>query len=136
MHANLMSSASSRNGANQAEAVTKRCRFDKAALRSKLCQCRGTLRVNHLFEPDRRVLMFTLAIQRSVNNFVLPSRPAPNDCNVLLVQLVSLHQESKIARGSSGFCNQHQTAGFAVESVHDGDLSAAGDLECEQLTQL
>ena len=48
--------------------------------------------------------MFTLTIQRSVDGFVFPFRPAPNDCNVFLVQLVSLHQEPKIARGRGYGC--------------------------------
>ena len=78
--------------------------------------------------------MFALTIQRSVDDFVLPFRPAPNDCNIFFAQLVSLHQEPKIARGRGGLCHQHQSARFAVESVHDRNLSTAGDLECEQLT--
>ncbi len=41
-----------------------------------------------------------------------------------------------MARGRRGFCNQHQSAGFPVESVHNRNLSAAGDFECEQIAQL
>ena len=78
--------------------------------------------------------MFTLTIQRSVDDFVLPFRPAPNDCNVFFAHPVPLHQEPKIARRRGGLCNQYQSARFAVESVHDRNLSAAGDFECEQLT--
>ena len=80
--------------------------------------------------------MFALTIQRSVDDLMFPFRPAPNDCEVFFAKLMSLHQESKIARSRRGFCNQHETAGFAVESIHDRNLSAGGDLEREQIAQL
>jgi hypothetical protein len=62
--------------------------------------------------------MFALAIQRSVNDFVFPFRPAPNDRKIFFAQLLSLHQESKVARSRAGFCNQHETARLAIESIH------------------
>jgi hypothetical protein len=80
--------------------------------------------------------MFALAIQGSVNDLVLPFRPAPNDGKIFFAKLMSLHQEPEIARSRGGFCDQHESAGFSVESVYDRNLSAAGDFECEQITQL
>jgi hypothetical protein len=80
--------------------------------------------------------MFALAIQRGINDLVLPFRPAPNDCAILFAKPMSLHHEPKISRSRRGFCNQNQSAGFPVESVHNRNLSAAGDIECEQVTQL
>jgi hypothetical protein len=136
MYANLMSSTRPRNGAKEAETIAGRGGLTEPTFDKKFSLRGRTCRMNHLFKPDRRVSMFALAIQRSVDNLVLPFRPAPNDCKIFLAQLMSLHQEPKIARSCCGFCNQHESAGFAVKSVHDRNLSAAGDLECEELTQL
>lgn len=80
--------------------------------------------------------MFALTVQRSVDDFVFPFRPAPNDCKIFFAKLMSLHQEPEIARGRRGFCDQHQSAGFPVEPIYNRNLSAAGDLECEQIAQL
>src|SRR6266446_7544854 len=106
MHADLMSSASPWDGANQTEAVAEGCRFGKAPLHSKLRQRWRPGRMNHLFEPDRRVLMFALTIQRGFDDFVLPFRPAPDNRKVFFAQLVSLHQQAKIARGRSSLCTK------------------------------
>jgi hypothetical protein len=46
-----------------------------------------------------------------------------------------LHQQSEPARGRGGFCDQNQAARLAVESVHNRDLTTAGDFECKQLAQ-
>ena len=46
-----------------------------------------------------------------------------------------LHQQPKMACGRRSFCNQHQSACLAIESVYDRNLSPACDLECEQLAQ-
>src|SRR5436190_20175081 len=110
MHADLMSSASPWDGANQAEAVAEGRRSGKAPLHSKLRQGWRPGRMNHLFEPDRRVLMFALTIQRGFDDFVLPFRPAPDNRKVFFAQLVSLHQQAKIARGRSSLCNKNKSA--------------------------
>jgi len=39
-----------------------------------------------LFEPDHRMLVFALTIQRSVDEFVFPFRPAPNDREIFFAQ--------------------------------------------------
>jgi hypothetical protein len=136
MHANLMSSACPRNGAKEAEAIAGRGRPSEPPFNKKFGLRGRTRRVNHLFKPDRRVLMFALTIQRSIDDFVLPVRPAPNDGKIFFAKPTPLHQEPKIARSRRGFCNQHESAGFSVESVHNRNLSAAGDFEREQIAQL
>lgn len=67
---------------------------------------------------------------------MFPIGPAPNDGQIFFPQKVSLHQQPKVSCRRRGFRNEHQPACLAVESVHDGDLSAAGDLKCEQFAQL
>src|SRR5207237_10701615 len=119
MHADLMSSASPWDGANQAEAVAEGRRFGKAPLHSKLRQGWRSGRMNRLFEPDRRVLMFALTIQRGIDDFVLPFRPAPNNRTVFFAQLVSLRQQAKIARGMSSLCDQHESTRLAAKPVQD-----------------
>jgi len=119
MHANLMSSACVRKSANQAEPVAEGCRFGETPFDPKLRQGRRARRMNHLFKPDRRALMSALTFQRSIDDFVLPFRPAPNNRNIFFAQLVSLHQQTKIAGGRGSLCDQHQSAGLSVEPVHD-----------------
>jgi len=65
------------------------------------------------------MLVFALTIQRSVDEFVFPFRPAPNDRELFFAQCVSLHQQPKVACGYSGFRNQHQATRLAIESIHD-----------------
>ena len=79
--------------------------------------------------------MFALAIQSSVHDFGFPFRPAPNDGEILFAQPLLLHQQSEPTRGRGGFCNQNQAARLAVESVHNRDLTAAGNFECQKLAQ-
>jgi hypothetical protein len=136
MYTNLMGSTCQRNGAKKAEAITGRSELSEPSFNKKFRLRRRTRRVNHLFEPNRRVLMFALTIQGSFNDLVLPLRPLPNDRKVFLAELMSLHRQPKIARRRRGFCNQYESTGFPVEPVHDGNLSAAGDLKCQQIAQL
>ena len=79
--------------------------------------------------------MFTLSIQRGIDDLSFPFRPAPNNGEILFTQPLFLHQQSESARGHGGFCDQNQAAGLAVEPVHNRDLTAAGDLECQKLAQ-
>src|SRR5215510_3826965 len=102
MHANLMSPTGARNCANEAELIAGRCRSFEASFNREFGLCSRARSVNHLFEPDGRMLMLPLAIQRGVNYFVFPIRPAPNDREVFFAQLVSLHQQPKIACGRGG----------------------------------
>jgi hypothetical protein len=136
MYANLMSSACPRNGAKHAETIPRRGGFFKPPFNKKFRLRSRTRRINHLFKQDRRILVLALTIQRSVDDLVFPLRPAANDCKIFFAKLMSLHQKPKIARSSRGFCDQHETAGFAVEPVHDRNLPATGDLEREQVAQL
>src|SRR5215472_7949036 len=96
MHPNLMSTSGARNRSKDAELIAGRCRFSEAPLNKEFRLCWRALNVNDLFEPDHRMLVFALAIQRSVNKFVFPRGPAPNDREIFLVQRVSLHQKPKL----------------------------------------
>src|SRR5438876_1262506 len=79
MDPDLVSSASIRNSANQTKlAVAGASRFNKASFDTKFGLCGRSSRVNHLFQPDLGSLMFALSIQRSVDDFGFPFRPAPN----------------------------------------------------------
>src|SRR5215471_6354550 len=124
MHSNLMRAPRAWNGADQAEPIAGRRQSLEPAFNKKFrprgCACG----VNHLLQPNRRMLMLTLAMQRGVNDFGFPFRPAPNDRKILFAYLVSLHQASEVACARGSFCNQHEPAGLAVESVHDRNLSA------------
>ena len=47
-----------------------------------------------------------------------------------------MHQQPKLACGRRSFRDQHQAARLAIESVHDGNLFAGCDLECEEVAEL
>jgi hypothetical protein len=79
--------------------------------------------------------VFALSIQRCIDDLGFPFRPAPNNGEVLFAQQLLLHQQSEPACGRGGFCDQNQAARLAVEPVHNRDLTAAGDFECQKLAQ-
>src|SRR4030095_7218409 len=62
MHPNLMTASGARNRANDAEPIAGRGRSSEAPLNKKFCLCWCARGVNHLFEPDHRVLVFALTI--------------------------------------------------------------------------
>src|SRR4029450_4154838 len=103
MHPNLMSASAPRNSSNDAEPITGRCRSSEPPFNKKFRLGWCARRVNHLFEPDSRVLLFALAIQRSVNELMFPFRPTPNNREILFTQLLSLHQQAEVACGGGGF---------------------------------
>src|SRR5438094_10269908 len=79
--------------------------------------------------------MFPLSVQRRIDEVVLPFGPTPNDRQIFLLHLLPLHQQPKSACSRRCFRYPKQPAGLAVEPIHNRNLTAAGDLECEQLTQ-
>ena len=79
--------------------------------------------------------MLSLSIQRCIDDLGFPFWPSPNDGEVFFAQPLLLHQQSEAARGRGGFCDQNQAARLAIKSVHDRDLTAAGDFECKKLAQ-
>ena len=62
MHPNLMSASGARNRANDAEPIARRRRSSEPPFNKKFRLCRCARNVNHLFEPDRRMLVFALTI--------------------------------------------------------------------------
>jgi len=86
MNPNLMSASGARNRANDAEPIDRRRRSSEPPLNKKFRLCRCARNVNRLFEPDHRMLVFALTIQRSVDEFVFPFRPAPNDREIFFAQ--------------------------------------------------
>ena len=79
--------------------------------------------------------MFALSIQRRIDNFGFPIRPAPNDREIFFVETMFLHEQSESARSGRGFRDQNKTARFAIQPIHNGDLSAICDLERKQFAQ-
>jgi len=150
VHTNLMSASRVRNCANQTELVRLKHILDRRALATasrlwsrattrsnesslnvkfslRLC----ATRVDHSFQPDHRLLMFALSIQRRIDEVALPFGPSPDDREIFFLHPLPLHQQPEPACGRRCFRNEHQTAGLAVEPIHDGNLTAAGNLECE-----
>ena len=80
--------------------------------------------------------MQTLPGKRGVYRFPVPSRPAPNNRQILLRDALFLHQQSKPARGSWRLRDEHESAGFAIEPIYYGNLSAVGDFKSQQTGQL
>jgi hypothetical protein len=80
--------------------------------------------------------MLALSKQRRIDNFSFPLRPIPNDGEIFLVQSLFLHQQTETPCGLRRFRDQHESARFAVQPIHNRNLSAASDLECEQLAHL
>src|ERR1051326_2437888 len=136
MNADLMRAPSFRNRANQSKLVSCRRRSCKPPLNAKFSDgCRASW-MNHLFEPNRRRLMFSLSIKRRIDRFRFPVRPAPNNREIFFVQMSILHEQTKPAGSRGSFGNKDNSARFAIESIHDRNLSSIGDFEREQLPQL
>src|SRR5262245_49936731 len=62
MHPNLMGAPGARNSANDAKPIAGRRRFSEPPFNKQFRLCRCARRVNHLFEPDHRALVFVLTI--------------------------------------------------------------------------
>src|SRR5438046_1373301 len=126
MHANLVRAASPRNCANQAEFI-RAGRFNKTSLDMKFSLRWRSSRVNHLFQPDLGSLMFALSIQRSVDDFGFPFRPAPNDRQILFLEPTLLHEHSEFSGGRRCFRDENDAAGFAAKPVPGCNLATASD---------
>src|SRR5205823_6852740 len=117
MDANLVSTSCFRNRANQSESLAVGC-LSAVALAKADRSCEAffdvefrdrfrALRMNHLFQPDRGLLMLTLSVHRRIDNFRFPIRPAPNNCEIFLMQASRLHQQTEPPRSSRSFRNQN-----------------------------
>jgi hypothetical protein len=77
------------------------------------------------------VLVFALSTQRGIDKIAFPIRPTPDDREIFLLHSTLLHQQAESACGRKCFRYEDQAAGLAVEPIHNRNLAAAGDLECE-----
>ena len=80
--------------------------------------------------------MFPSSIQRRVDHFAFPFRPAISDSDVFFLKSLLLHQQAKFSRYGRGFCDQHKTARFAIEPINDRYLAAIRDFKSEEFAQL
>ena len=76
--------------------------------------------------------MQALPRERSIHRFLLPTRPPPDNREILLRDALLLHQQSETARRNRCLGNEHEAARFAIEPINDGNLSAVGDFKSEQ----
>jgi len=58
--------------------------------------------------------MFALSIERRVDSFRFPIRPAPTDREIFFVETPLLHEQSESARGRGCFRDQNNAARFAI----------------------
>ena len=83
MDPNLVGAAGMRDCANEAEFFD--CRSNEAPLDMELSLRRRAGRMNHLLQPDDRLSMLALSIQRGIDNFHFPIRPAPDDREIFFL---------------------------------------------------
>src|SRR5437879_5437832 len=136
MHANLMSPSSMRNRPNQSEfVVIGRSGFNESSFDMKFSQRRPARGMNSLFQPNGRFPIFTLSIQRSIDNSDLPFWPAPDNRKIFLFYSSLLHTDPEFSRSERCFRNQNKTTRFPIKPVHNRDLPVIGDFKCEELAQ-
>ncbi len=119
VHPDLVRSSRVGYGTQEAELIPSRGRPNKSPLHLEAGQCWSAAGSNHLFKPDAGRLVFALSIQRSINDFAVPFRPAPNDGQIFFEQLPPLHQKPESTRCGGLLRHQNKAARLAVESVHD-----------------
>lgn len=97
---------------------------------------RITARVHNLLEPDSRRLEKPLTKERLVDREQLRLRPAGDDCNVDLADLVACHEPVQLMRSRAILSDQDESARFPVEAIDERDLAAIQELKGEKLVQL
>ena len=85
VHTNLMSSPGMRDRANQCELIECARRSPETSFDPECRPGRGAFGVNRLFQPDRRRLMLALPIEGSIDIFLIPFRPTPDDREILFL---------------------------------------------------
>ena len=91
--------------------------------------------MNHLFKPDRGVLILALSIQAGINDCAFPLGPTPDNGQIFLLYLSPLHYQPEPARDIGFLRHQDQAAGLPIEPVHNGYLPAGGNFEREESAQ-
>src|ERR1039457_2534888 len=117
--ADLMGTPSARNCSEQGELFSGACRSCKSPLNTKLSLSLCTRRMNHLFQPNRRRLMFALSIQRRIDRSLIPIRPAENNREILLFQSLLLQADTEPARPAECFRRHHTPASLPIEPIHE-----------------
>lgn len=84
--------------------------------------------MDDLFHPDVCFLNLASTEDGGIENVLIPVRPAMDERSIGLVDAALLHGDAEEAGQFAGFGDEHNPAGFAVEAVDDGYLSAVGDL--------
>ena len=85
--------------------------------------------------PPAPLSMFALSIQRRVDNFCFPIRPAPDDGEIFFPETLLLHQQSEFSCCSRRLRDQNKPARLAVEPIHNRDLTVIRNFEGEQFAQ-
>ena len=79
--------------------------------------------------------MLALPRQRRVDRHGFPLRPAEHNREIFFLDLSAFHRFTETPRRRQILRDQDETAGFAIESIHDRDLAAVDQLERKQLTE-
>lgn len=80
--------------------------------------------------------MRALPGERRIDQARFPFRPAPDQREVFFRDPLLLHEQPETASGRRVLRDENEPARLAIESVHDRDLAAVGDLKREELFQL
>ena len=134
MYPNLMSASSLGTCSDDTEGVACRATAE-SSLDRKFRPGRCARRMNGLLKPDERWGVNSLPGQRSIHQFGIPFRPAPDDGEIFLRDALLLHQQTKTSRRGPVLRDQDESARFPIEPVHDRNLSAVRDFEGEQVFQ-
>ena len=95
MHSDLVRPAGAGECAYDGKLATTGSVPNELFLDSEIRYRRRAFFVNHLLEPDVRVLEVTLPQERRVDRCCRPVRPSSNDREIFLGDLVPLHRATK-----------------------------------------
>src|SRR5947199_9476951 len=105
----------------------------EAILDDELRDGRRAERMHSLLQPDCARSMHALPHERSIDHAPVPVRPAPDDCEVLLRDLLLLHEQSETSRCFRVLRYKHETACLAIESIDERDLADVRDFGGDKL---
>ena len=91
--------------------------------------------MDRLLEPNRRWRVNALPDEWRIHRFRFPFRPSPHDREIFSPDPLLLHHQAEVAGGARVLRHEHKAARFAIEPVHDRDLSAIRDFEGEEILQ-
>lgn len=87
----------------------------KFALNEKFCLRRRAVRTNAIFDSNNALLVFA---EGRVNETVIFPDMAVNDGEVFFVHRTAFENFAELTGCFGVFCDEHDTAGFAVETVY------------------